>query len=602
MKKRTFTAILLSLVLALSTSCNVQTKPAGSTVTSTGNQEAVTIRLLTQSNTEKIANVVRDQLVKAGFNVVLNTQADASSYKEQKANGNYDIDIASWMTVTGNPDYSVRTVFYTEGDNNINKLSDTKIDTLIDKASEQTAKEYVATYSELEKYMVDEMAYITPLYASLSSRAVDKTKIKPESIEFFYRWDNIQYVDASKYDTIPYYVTQNSDTFSTWDPIRANDSAVGTIMVNLYTNLINTTEDYEITTDASLSRNYAIADGNQDYYFLLRDDINFARVSADRGAIDSGVMVSAEDVVYSVNRMKDPDSIPMHRTYSLFESINTVEIVTDISELDSVQLSDGSGSIRTALEAGISTPIITLTASRNEVDNSAGSYQVVKIKTNKPFPQVLNYLAHHAGGIVDSEWIEAINSKVDIATYDANSDTLYGDVAGVREGSSYANTLSCSGPYVLTYMNDYEVVCERNPAFMTEVDNGTYIKTIVTKPMTDLDAGLSALRSGDIDYMAGVPESSHSIVADDPRLELLTKSGSCVYYISFNTREGSVCSDVLLRKAVSACINQEEINAAFNGKAVYVYSTLSAVLDTGNKFVFETGKAQEYLAEYFANK
>ena len=64
-------------------------------------------------------NIVRDQLIKNGFDVKLNIQPDYGSFKAQRDAGNYDIALSSWTTVTGNPDYAVRSLFKSDGDNSI---------------------------------------------------------------------------------------------------------------------------------------------------------------------------------------------------------------------------------------------------------------------------------------------------------------------------------------------------------------------------------------------------------------------------------------------------------------------------------------------------
>ncbi len=602
MKRRLFSA-LLCLTLVLSTFLAGCAGAGGTPSASTpaDQNEPIKLTLLTQSNTEKIANVVRDQLTKAGFEVALNTQADASGYKEQKANGSYDIDIGSWMTVTGNPDYSVRGILITDGDNNINKISDTKVDELIEKAASQTADEYVSTYSELEKYVVDEKAYMTPLYTILTVKGINKNLIDPSTVTFTYYWEDLNYNNPADLDTVPLYVTQVGTSFTTWDPIRANDNSVGTIDCNLYIRLVNTTQDFEITTDNSLSRNYAIADGNEEFYFLLRDDTFFTRVNADKTIQETDVMVSAEDVVYSVQRMMDPDSTPLHKTYSLHESIANVEIVTDLAELEG-KIESGTGdNLKAALEEGLAAPIGTLAASRDDVDNAAGAYQVVKVTTSRPFPQVLNYLSHHSGGIVDSEWVENLNKDVDVAAYDASKDVLYGDSQATIDGPNYNNTLSCSGPYVLTYMNDYEIVCVKNPGYLKE-EGGAFIGTIITKPMSDTDAILSALRSNDIQFTPTVPDSKFDIVQGDENLELLVTGGARVYYLGYNVNGTSPCADENVRKAIGASINPQEILAAFNNNVELPYSTLSAVLKTDNTFTYEAGRAQTFLDAYYASK
>src|SRR5690606_24773755 len=101
---------------------------------------------LGSSSNETDMNIVRDQLIKNGFDVTLNTQPDYASFQTQKEAGNYDLAISSWTTVTGNPDYAVRSLFTTGGDNS--DLSNSEIDTLINEAALQTSDEYTETYKE----------------------------------------------------------------------------------------------------------------------------------------------------------------------------------------------------------------------------------------------------------------------------------------------------------------------------------------------------------------------------------------------------------------------------------------------------------------------
>src|SRR5690606_1671394 len=104
------------------------------------------------------------------------------------------------------------------------------------------------------------------------------------------------------------------------DPIKGNDGSINQLNTNMYVRLINLTDDDQITSEGSLSHNHTIAEGNSEYYFLLRDDINFAKIE-DKKAVDTGERVGADDVVFSLLRAKDKNSVPDHRTYSLHEHI-----------------------------------------------------------------------------------------------------------------------------------------------------------------------------------------------------------------------------------------------------------------------------------------
>ena len=612
MKKRILAALLCAAMMLTATGCNVKTKDdvtGGSTSSSettsestTASGDKVTIKLLTTSANETDANVIRDQLTKAGFNVELNMQPDYSSSQAQEAAGNFDLEISGWTTVTGNPDYAVKSLFKTGGDYNKSPVADSKIDALIEQAGTETPEEYVNTYAEFEKKLVEENAYIVPLYTSYKAQAVNTTVLVPESVHISksrsMKWEDIEFVDSSKNETDSLLLTQTLSTLTSLDPIKGNDGSINMLNTNMYVRLVNLTDDDQITSEDSLSYNHAIAEGNQEYYFILRDDINFAKVE-NKQAVDSGEMVGAEDVVFSLERAKDPNSVPEHRTYTLHESMDTIEIVTDLAALESQTVSGSDTTVRAALEEGLATPISELVADKTAVDNAAGKYQVVKVTTKEPFPQVLNYLAHQSAGIVSKNQVESINTW-DVATYDRNTDIGYGDQSVVTEGSTYDNHLMASGPYILLYKNDYEVVFQANPAYMPGTDSAPRIKNITVKFIADNDAALSALRSGEVHCLYSVPETKYDTVESDPNLQLTKIEANSVSYMIFNLREGSQMNNVTLRKAVLAAINQEDLIAVHAGQKLPAYSTLSPLVDTGNKLVYEEGKAQELLAQYQA--
>lgn len=612
MKKRILAALLCAAMMLTATGCNVKTKDdvtGGSTSSSettsestTASGDKVTIKLLTTSANETDANVIRDQLTKAGFNVELNMQPDYSSSQAQEAAGNFDLEISGWTTVTGNPDYAVKSLFKTGGDYNKSPVADSEIDALIEQAGTETPEEYVNTYAEFEKKLVEENAYIVPLYTSYKAQAVNTTVLVPESVHISksrsMKWEDIEFVDSSKNETDSLLLTQTLSTLTSLDPIKGNDGSINMLNTNMYVRLVNLTDDDQITSEDSLSYNHAIAEGNQEYYFILRDDINFAKVE-NKQAVDSGEMVGAEDVVFSLERAKDPNSVPEHRTYTLHESMDTIEIVTDLAALDAQKVSGSDTTVRAALEEGLATPISELVADKTAVDNAAGKYQVVKVTTKEPFPQVLNYLAHQSAGVVSKNQVESINTW-DVATYDRNTDIGYGDQSVVTEGSTYDNHLMASGPYILLYKNDYEVVFQANPAYMPGTDSAPRIKNITVKFIADNDAALSALRSGEVHCLYSVPETKYDTVESDPNLQLTKIEANSVSYMIFNLREGSQMNNVTLRKAVLAAINQEDLIAVHAGQKLPAYTTLSPLVDTGNKLVYEEGKAQELLAQYQA--
>ena len=563
-------------------------------------QEAPTITILAQSSSEQNVNIVRDQLTKAGFQVETSLQPDYASFSAQQEAGNYDLAITSWTTVTGNPDYAVRSLFITNGDNSI--VSNPEIDELIELAATQTPDEYEATYKQFEEQLVTEHAYIVPLYTSLKAQAYNQELLNPDSIRLSksraFAWEPVSYQDDSQNATRPLVLTQESSQLTSLDPIKGNDGSINQLNTNMYVRLINLTDDDQITSENSLSHNHAIAEGNSEYYFVLRDDIYFAKME-DGAAVDTGDLVSAEDVIFSLNRAKDPESVPDHRTYSLHEHISEVTVVEDLAELETVRVSGSDTTVKEALEEDLEAPITSVVAGEVDVDNAAGSYQVVKLTTTQPFPQVLNYLGHQSAGIVSEQQVQAINTY-DLASYDANTDIAYGDQRAVTEGGTYDNHLWASGPYILNNKNDYQAKFVKNPVYRPETEAAAKIDQVTVRFIGDSSSSLSALRAGEVDLLYGLSEVNYPIVENEPSLALQSIPSNGVTYMLFNvnTPGRPVSDSVDLRKAILYAVNQEEINAAYQGLKLPAFSTLTPLVETGNTLVADPAKVEEFKTNY----
>jgi peptide/nickel transport system substrate-binding protein len=603
-------AVLLIFVMVLSvTACGVKTKDdvkeeGTDNTNSSVNTEAVDIQVLAMSSAEKDVNIVRDQLSKAGFNVKLNMQPDYGSFVGQKEAGNYDLAISSWTTVTGNPDYAVKSLFTTDGDYSDYGLSDADIDRLVEKAAGETPEQYKETYKEFEKVLVEENAYIVPFYSNLKSQGVNKDILKLDSVRLSKSrslpWEEIDFVDESQREATPFIMSQTISSLTSMDPIKGNDGSINILNTNMYIRLVNLTDDDEVTSKGSLSYNNVIAEGNKEYYFVLRDNVNFAKV-VDKEAVDSGELVAAEDVVFSMNRAKDRNSVPEHRTYSLHSSMEEIEIVTDISELEGVNETGKTTTVKAALEEGLPSEIKELVSDKKDVNNADGKYQVVKITTGIPFPQVLNYLAHQSAGIVSKAQVESINTY-DVKKYDKSKDIAYGDQSTITEGATYDNTLMASGPYIMIYKNDYEVTFEKNPGYMPGTEHEPRISDVKVNFIKDQDSSLSALRSGEIHLLYSVPEDKYQLVEDDEKLTLQKRPSNAVSYAFFNLLGDSKFSDINLRQAVLNTIDQDQFLAVYNDLKIKAYSTLTPLVDTGNVHTADLEKTKEYIQKYWESK
>lgn len=602
MKKRLLSFLTLTTSVILLAACNVQTEEQAnndnSDVSTGETTEKTTIELLGSSSNETDMNIVRDQLIKNGFDVTLNTQPDYASFQTQKEAGNYDLAISSWTTVTGNPDYAVRSLFTTGGDNS--DLSNSEIDTLINEAALQTSDEYTETYKELEDVLVTENAYIVPLYTSLKAQAFNQDLLNTDSIRLAksraFPWETVQFNETASNDTEPLILTQQIGDLTSLDPIKGNDGSINQLNTNMYVRLVNLTDNDQVVSDGSLSYNHAIAEGNSDYYFILRDDINFAAVE-DGQAVDTDKMVSGQDAVFSLNRAKDSNSVPDHRTYSLHEHIDSVSLVTDLAELENTSLSDGNGTVKEALEANLESPIANVVEDAAQVDNASGQYQVVKVTTTEPFPQVLNYLAHQSAGIVSQEQVESINTY-DVENFDISTDIPYGDQRAVTEGETYDNHLYASGPYIMTQKNDYEATFQKNPAYMAGTEHAAQIANVTVRFIGDADSALSALRSGEIHLLAGLDETKYDVVEGEDSLSLQSMPSNGVAYMLFNANGREVSDSADLRKSILYSINQDELSTAYDGLKLKAYSTVSPLVDTGNELVADPAKVEEFYQTY----
>jgi len=608
-KQRKLAALLLLSIAIMLSGCKVTTKgEVKESPTPDGGKEVVTdnnpvdIELLGMTSQQNDINIIRDQLARNGFNVKLNIQPDYGTYKAQQDAGNFDISVSSWTTVTGNPDYAVRSLFKTGGDYSI--LADAEIDKLIDTAGTQTPEQYADTYKQFEQQLVLDKAYIAPLYISRKAQALNKEVLNPASVRISKSrslpWEEVDFNDTSKRDSQALILQSTESVLTSLDPIKGNDGSINIINTNQYVRLVNLTDDDKVTSEGSLSYNHAIAEGNTDYYFILRDDITFAKVENKKVA-DSGERVGANDVIFSLDRAKNKESVPNHRTYTLHEHIKTAEVVTDLAALDAVKVSGSSDSVKAELEKGLDAKITELVSDKTQSSNKDGKYQVVKVTTTEAFPQVLNYLAHQSAGIVSKQQVEKINTY-DVAKFDINKDIPYGDQNTVTEGSAYNNTLYTSGPYILAYKNDYEAVFFKNPGYMKGTKHEPKISTVKVRFIKDADSNLSALRAGEIDLFYGITENKYDIVKGDSKLELQSIPSNAVSYLLFNTANRPVAKSVDLRKAVLYSINQDDFIAFYGGNKVKAVTTLSSLVNTGLEVKADAAKVKEHLAAYKASK
>ena len=596
MKKLFALVLCIALVLTMLAGCGVKTKG-----TDTGTEhEKVPITLLSLSSLETETNVVRDQLTKAGFDVTLSIQPDYGSLFTQVDARNYDIYLCTMKVLSGNPDYGCRSMFYSTGIDNDSKVVDAEVDRLIDLGASQLPQDYEETYAQLERYVVEEKAYFAPICRTMSSYGFNKNIVDASTItvgqsKYLY-WSQIDYVDESLRDTRPLVVC-NDRVFGQFDPLTCDGTH--RVLANTNIKMLELDDNDNIVTNRALAYNYSIGEGNSTFYFVLRDNVGFY-TAINGELVDTGEKVGAEDVIFTYNRLRDPDAVPGHQVYDNYACISDVASVTDLSELENTVDAQTGKTVKEILEAGLPAPISELVSSKNATNNAAGKYEVVKVTTSTPFPQILNFLCDYCSGIVSKKQVESINTPELLANYDPTKDTRYGDAQYLMEGSGKQNTLWCSGPYVIKSMNDYEAVCERNPAFMPGTEMAPVIKNITLKYIADKDASISALRSGEIDVTDNVPANQVQVVESDANLGLVSSLINGCIQMKFNLDEDHITNNEDIRKAILYSINQDEVVAVKNGLGGKCYTAMT-MLKNDNDLIPDPNKVKEHLDNYFAS-
>ncbi len=192
------------------------------------------------------------------------------------------------------------------------------------------------------------------------------------------------------------------------------------------------------------------------------------------------------------------------------------------------------------------------------------------------------------------EQCEAYNSKFTVEEYDPNEDVCYGDSAAIKAGE---NMLYMSGPYALVEYTDYEVKFEKNPGYMAGTEHEPKITYVAQKFYKDATSAGTGFRSGEIDIMDSC-NTNDVATFELEGYKVFNYIRHATTYAEFNMDEGSIMSDINLRKAVLYAINQEDFITYNNGLVGNLYSSFSTLIKTDNVLKQDLEKSAEYLQKY----
>lgn len=131
-----------------------------------GYEDGFSTTIWTNDNRTRIdiAQVVQAQLAEIGVDMEIEV-VEWGAYLEQTANGEHDMFILGWVTVTADADYGVYSLFHSEqhGDpGNRSFYTNEEVDRLLDEARRAPQEEREAMYHNIMEYLVEEapMVYL----------------------------------------------------------------------------------------------------------------------------------------------------------------------------------------------------------------------------------------------------------------------------------------------------------------------------------------------------------------------------------------------------------------------------------------------------------
>lgn len=202
---------------------------------------------------------------------------------------------------------------------------------------------------------------------------------------------------------------------------------------------------------------------------------------------------------------------------------------------------------------------------------------------DKSFKLVLKYSYSPIVGSL----VSAVTGIVPQAVYEADPDDFAVNPVG-------------SGPYTVGEIVKGEKYVYN--AFPDYWRGEAEIKTVIRRVITDGNAALMALESGEIDVMQPQQDySDRQAIEDNPDLEYYTAPQACTFLIGFNNAEG-IFADKRMREAVALAVDKEEIAlGATNGYAVPtdvgITPLCPQVPDDFEGFEQDLDRAKELVAE-----
>ena len=277
-----------------------------------------------------------------------------------------------------------------------------------------------------------------------------------------------------------------SSGFDTLDPGYAYETVPSAILNAVYNNLFHFTSN-DGGPEPALVDQYEWSEDGLTLSLTLKDGVSFA----------SGNPLTAEDVVFSLNRTKNLKANPSF----ILETMESAE---------------------------------------------AKDEKTVEIKLSQPDSAFLSKLTFSACSILDSKLVKEKGGTdaEDAATKDTAQTFLNEQSAG-------------SGMYLMTkYTPDSEIVLEKNPNYWGESSN---IEKIIVKIQPDANTQLMTLSNGDIDIASNLTDDTIAQLADKEDITIINEATKTISFVMMNMDEeyGGPIANPKVQSAIRKVIDYE---------------------------------------------
>ena len=183
----------------------------------------------------------------------------------------------------------------------------------------------------------------------------------------------------------------------------------------------------------------------------------------------------------------------------------------------------------------------------------------IELVTTDPYPLVMHM----------ATYIFAMDSKF----YSGNDENAQPKALLKKHGDTYASShASGTGPYIIANRQQgVRVEFKRFNDYWDKKSPGNVTKIMLT-PIKEAPTRVAALLSGDVDFIAPVPPADLARIDKNPKVDLVTMSGTRIITFQMNQQRRSEFKDKRVRQAIVYAIN----NAGIAKKIMKGFATAAA--------------------------